>query len=222
MAKSPMNDIREIAVYGMADVSSYLELPRKTIEYWAAGAEPIIQLPSVRPPRLSFNNLVELHILSIIRDKGVKLRRVRDALRSMRGASPQSRHPLLERGLLTDGVDIFTEPHADKLVNESRGGQWAFRKMLQIYLERIEWDSTHAPLSLYPFLRERSKEEPRIIQITPRVGFGRPVIAGTSITTSIVASRFNARESVADLAEEYGRTTTEIEEAIRWEKIKAA
>ena len=49
------------------------------------------------------------------------------------------------------------------------------------------------------------------------VGFGKPVIAGTDISTAIIASRFNARESVTSLAEEYGRTPQKIEEAIRWE-----
>jgi uncharacterized protein (DUF433 family) len=50
------------------------------------------------------------------------------------------------------------------------------------------------------------------------IGFGKPVIAGTGISTAIIASRFNARESIAGLAEEYGRTPQEIEEAVRWER----
>lgn len=222
MAKWPMDDIREIPVYGMPDVSNYLDLPRTTVEYWISGKDPIVQLPSVNPPRFSFNNLVEMHILSIVRTKGVKLKRVRNALWSMRAQNPRSRHPLLEHRLLTDGVYLFSKSLEGVLVNESKGGQSAFREMLELYLERIERDWKHAPLILYPFLREKSKTEPRIIQINPRVGFGRPVIAGTSITTAVIASRFNARESVADLAEEYERTPAEIEEAIRWEKIKAA
>jgi len=49
------------------------------------------------------------------------------------------------------------------------------------------------------------------------VGFGKPVIAGTGISTAVIASRFNARESVPELAQEYGLTEAQIEEAIRWE-----
>jgi Protein of unknown function (DUF433) len=43
------------------------------------------------------------------------------------------------------------------------------------------------------------------------VGFGKPVIAGTGISTAVVASRFNARESIDDLASEYGVKPRQIE-----------
>jgi uncharacterized protein (DUF433 family) len=76
--------------------------------------------------------------------------------------------------------------------------------------------------SLYPFVMERTQNEPRLIQIDPAVGFGKPVIAGTGISTAVVASRFNARESIGDLASEYGVKPRQIEEAIRWEQRTAA
>ena len=44
------------------------------------------------------------------------------------------------------------------------------------------------------------------------------MIAGTGISTAVVASRFNARESIDDLASEYGVKPRQIEEAIRWEQ----
>jgi uncharacterized protein (DUF433 family) len=69
---------------------------------------------------------------------------------------------------------------------------------------------------------ERTQNEPRLIQINPAVGFGKPVIAGTGISTAVVASRFNARESIDDLASEYGLKPRQIEEAIRWEQRTGA
>ena len=57
----------------------------------------------------------------------------------------------------------------------------------------------------------------RVVEDFPRVGFGKPVIAGTGISTAVIASRFNARESVPDLAKEYGLDERQVEEAIRWE-----
>ena len=217
-------DIREIPAYSIEDVSRYVKIPRKTVEYWITGngTPPVIVTPSVHPPRFSFNNLIEFHLLSTIRVKGVKLKKIREAIRSM--MRRWSRHPLLKATLSTDGVDVFSESLPGDLVNESRGGQVAFRELLEIYLHRIEWDeSSHVPLILYPFVRTKApSSEPRLIQINPRVAFGRPVIAGTGISTALVAARFNGRESVASLAEEYGRKIQEIEEAIRWEKEKAA
>jgi uncharacterized protein (DUF433 family) len=66
---------------------------------------------------------------------------------------------------------------------------------------------------------ERTQNEPKLILINPAVGFGKPVIAG--ISTTVVASRFNARESIDDLAKEYGVKPRQIEEAIRWEQKTA-
>src|SRR5437879_3683340 len=73
-------------------------------------------------------------------------------------------------------------------------------------------------LSFFPFVVEPRSSEPKTIEINPLVGFGKPIIAGTGISTAIIASRFNARESIAELAEEYGCTPPQIEEAIRWER----
>ena len=56
-----------------------------------------------------------------------------------------------------------------------------------------------------------------MVVIDPDISFGRPVIAGTGITTSIIAERYKAGESIADLGHDYGRPRNEIEEAIRCE-----
>ncbi len=218
----PLN-IRDIPAYSIGDVARYVQIPRKTIEYWIASNDrtPVIVIPSVHPPRFSFNNLVEFHLLSTIRARGVKLKKIREAIRSMTNRWPE--HPLLKATLSTDGVDVFSESLPADFVNESRGGQRAFKDLLAIHLKRIEWDpELHIPLSLYPFVKEKTAKEPRFIQINPRISFGRPVIAGTAISTAVIASRFRGRESIASLADEYGRTIQEIEEAIRWEEAKAA
>ena len=92
---------------------------------------------------------------------------------------------------------------------------------MELYLERIERDPKGL-FTLYPFVMERKPGEPRLIQINPAVGFGKPVISGTGISTAVVASRFNARESIGDLAAEYDVEPRKIEEAIPWEQRTAA
>lgn len=59
-----------------------------------------------------------------------------------------------------------------------------------------------------------------LILIDPKIGFGRPVLIGKAIRTATIANRFDAGESVSDLATDYGLTTPEIEEAIRYERPK--
>jgi uncharacterized protein (DUF433 family) len=47
------------------------------------------------------------------------------------------------------------------------------------------------------------------------------VIDGTGIATAVIAARFKAREPIAALVEEYGRSEEEVEEALRWEAATA-
>lgn len=213
-------DIQEIPAYGLNELAEYLRISPKTVNYWvSSGESPLLCIPQMNPPRFSFMNLVECHILSSIRAKGVALQKVRNALSYIKEQWP-SEHPLISKLFQTDGVELFVENLPDELITVSKGGQLAFKSVLEAFLERIELSHGIAE-KFYPFVAEKKSGEPKIIQIDPAISFGRPVIAGTGITTAIIASRFAARESIADLADEYGRSPEEIEEAIRWETTKA-
>jgi uncharacterized protein (DUF433 family) len=209
-------DRREIPAYGIIEVADYLRIPRKTVEYWVSGGRsPLVPVPSTSPPRFSFMNLLECHILSAMRWKGVRVEKVRRALDYI-GRQWPSKHPLLDQLFQTDGIDLFVAKLPDEIINVSRQGQLGFKNILETFLERIELDASRIAAKFFPFVEEKKPGEPKIIEINPSVAFGRPVIAGTGITADIIAGRFAARESVAALAEEYERPPGEIEEAIRW------
>ena len=90
-------------------------------------------------------------------------------------------------------------------------------EVLKEHLQRIERDEEGLAVRLYPFTRHRYVQNPKLILIDPRIAFGRPVLAGTGIATSTVAERYKAGESIAALADDYGRRAEEIEEAVRCE-----
>jgi len=112
------------------------------------------------------------------------------------------------------------------LINLSQEGQIAFKSLLETHLKRIVWTDAGAPIRLFPFTRiteHPTGDEPRSVVIDPAVSFGRPVLVGTGIPTSVVADRYKAGESIADLSRDYGRSPAEIEEAIRCElRLQAA
>jgi uncharacterized protein (DUF433 family) len=113
-------------------------------------------------------------------------------------------------------VDLLTE-ELGRMINLTHDGQLEIRNFLTLHLQRIEIETGGYPI--FPVCYEsRLDRAPQYIVIDPKVGFGKPVIAGTGISTAAITARFNARESVDDLAQEYGRTKREIEEAIRWEQ----
>lgn len=207
----------ELPLYGLAEAALYLRVPIKTLEYWAFGTgkiEPMIRAASRHPRALSFMNLLECHMLSAMRSLyDLKLPKIRHGVATLNKRSKFD-HPLIEQPLLTNRVDLLME-ELDNIVNLSRHGQLAIPGIYTVHLERVEYDKGR--FKFYPFVRERSKAEPKLIVINPAIGFGKPVIAGTGISTAVIASRFNARESVPELAREYGLEEKHIEEAIRWE-----
>jgi uncharacterized protein (DUF433 family) len=199
-------------------------MPKATLRAWALGQgnfRPVLWLPdrderSV-PPLLCFMNLVELHVLDALRrEHRVPLPQVRKALRFLSREFPNHRRPLAEIDLLTDGLDLFVERYA-ALINASQDGQRALRDVLEKHLLRVDRDQRGLAARLFPFTTKRNLDSPKVIVIDPGVGFGRPTLTGTGIPTGILAERWKAGESIDELAEEYRRAPTEIQEALRWE-----
>src|SRR5438270_10903474 len=206
-----------LPLYGLSEAALYLRVPIKTLEYWAFGRKPVspvIRVASKQPRALSFMNLLECHMLASMKTLyDLRLPKIRRAVAHLNKTSG-FKHPLIEEPLYTNRIDVLIK-QIDKLVNLSRGGQLVIPEIVEAHLERVEYDK--GVLRFYPFVRESSAAEPKLILISPSLGFGTPVIAGTATSTAVIASRFNARESVPDLAKEYGLKPEQIEKAIRWE-----
>ncbi len=212
------NALYEEPAYGMTEAAVYLKVPYQTLRYWLTGfgqRPPVVVPLASGPVRLSFLNLLECHVLAGMRKHyNLKLPRIRTALIKVIG-DYRERHPLVSEVFLTDRRDLFVEK-LGKTINVSGHGQMrlGFDTM---YLERVKVDPDGI-FRFYPFVVQAGASEPKTIEINPMVGFGKPVLSGTGISTAIIAARFNARESVADLAEEYGCRPNQIEEALRWER----
>jgi len=166
--------------------------------------------------QLSFYNLVEAFVLGGLRRKHhLPLQQLRRDLQTLRELHPDVRHPLADLDLATFARSIFVES-AEDVVNVSRGGQLGIHAVLAGVLQRVEKGPTGA-LRLYPLTRADVAKSPRLVVIDPRIAFGRPVIAGTGIPTAVIHERWKAGDSVVALAEDYDRTSEEIEEALRYE-----
>jgi uncharacterized protein (DUF433 family) len=213
------NKLYEEPAYGLSEAAVYLKVPYTTLRYWLTGfgkQAPITEPAVCSPTRLSFMNLLECHALAGMRKiYNLKLPKVRSALRKVSEQFPQP-HPLISEVFLTDRKDLFIE-RMGQIVNVSRQQDQLSLDFYLMHLERVEVDPKGL-FRFFPFVVAPSSSEPKTIEINPMVGFGKPVITGTGISTAIIASRFNARESITSLAEEYGCTPQQIEEAIRWER----
>jgi len=220
-------DPRDIPTYSISDVAKYLRIPSGTIRSWTVGRhypisngsnffKPLIVTKDLKPRLLSFTNLVEIHVLRAIRKHHkIQLDKVRIALDYI-DEQFQVSHPLVRERFRTDGVDLFIERYGS-LINASKCGQTDMKDAFNAHLERIEPDDTGLAIKLYPFTRSHEEDNPRIVVIDPRIAFGRLVIADTGIATTILAERYQAGDSIEDLAYDYDCDRLKIEEAIRCE-----
>jgi uncharacterized protein (DUF433 family) len=212
-------DPREIPAYPLVEAARYAAVPLSTLRAWVGERKDIpgvIDLPEDSRGQLSFYNLVEAFVLGGLRRKHkLPLQQLRHDLLALRELHPGVRHPLADLDLSTFARSLFVESPED-VVNVSRGGQLGIHEVLAGVLQRVEKGRTGA-LRLFPPTRADVAKSPRLVVIDPRIAFGRPVIAGTGIPTTVIHERWKAGDSVVALAEDYDRTPEEIEEALRYE-----
>ena len=226
--------VLEVPLYSVFEASRYLQIPENTLRSWVSGrsyplrsgasrrSEPVIELADPANTRLSFSNLTEAHVLDALRRQyQVELPQIRRAVNYLREHF-RSAHPLVHHEMLTDGKHLFVEAAGLKdVINASRHGQLAMRDLIGLHLQRVEWDKDGFVARLYPFTRSRRTAEessqPRVVTMDPRVEFGRPILKVSAVPTAVIADRYKAGESIADLAEDYGEDPLNIEEAVRCE-----
>lgn len=226
------NDPRDIPTYSISDAARYLRIPAGTIRSWVAGRnyptargskkfEPIIEVKNIKPQLLSFTNLVEIHVLRAIRKHHmVQLDKVRSALDYI-DQEFKTLHPLATEKFRTDGVNLFIERYGS-LINVSTKGQLELQLELKAHLERIKTDQSGFASQLFPFTRTQEDNNPELVVLDPQVSYGRLVVAGTGIPTKVLAERYQAGESIDELAHDYDCRRLTIEEAIRCEMPVAA
>jgi uncharacterized protein (DUF433 family) len=219
---------RDLAAYTLAEAARYVRVPAATLRSWVLGRQyptaggagnfpPLIRPASRRPPLLSFSNLIEAHVLRSLRtEHGVPVKALRSALTYAEKTLGIDRL-LLRPELHTDAGNVFLDRYGE-LIELTASGQLAMRRLLAEHLKRVEWDSSRFPVRLYPFLSAAAPSEARPIAIDPRIAFGRPVVLRKGISTSIIAERVDAGESVEDVAADYDLGPAEIEQAIIYER----
>ena len=217
----------DLPAYPIGEAATYLRVAPATLRSWVIGRpyatsrgtrhfSPLIQLADRGERLLSFNNLIEAHVLRALRTAhGTPIPAIRKAL-TYAESSLGIERLLLSKELCTDKRDLFLDRYGE-LINLSRSGQLAMRAILASHLSRIEWGSSAAPLRLFPFVSTEAAEAPRHIAIDPDVGFGRPILRRRGVSTRAIVDRIDAGESLDSVAEDYGLHRTEVEEAVVYE-----
>lgn len=212
----------DLPAYNVTEVAHYLRVPPFTLHYWMKPVEietkngyarkPLIQRPN-GSAKMSFLNVVEAHVVNALRlHHQVPVAEMRMAVEYAENHLGVNRL-LTNQNLKAGAKQLFIEEYG-RLINLGRGGQYAIEKMLEKYLERIDYEK-EIPIRLFPF---SPQGEAKLISIAPQVAFGKPVIASSGIVTKMIADRFNMGESKSEIATDYGITEEEVDEAIIYEE----
>jgi len=220
--KEPKN----LPLYPIADAARITRLARATARDWVLGrryvtrsgqqrSAPLIRCADPARGMLSFTNLIELHVLSVLRGKRVRMERIRSATKFIHERLG-TEHPLADVDVRTDLVDIYVE-YFGQLISAS-SAQAQLRPVVESYLHRIDRDERGIARRLFPVTRSDSEGGPRLIVIDPARRFGRPVLVKANVETATIAERFLAGDSTRALALDFAIDEAAIEEAIRFEQ----
>lgn len=217
------SDLREVPAYSIAEAAGYLRIPKSTLRAWLLGQNTfraVITIADPKARRLSFINLVEAFVLAgIRREHAIPLPKVRKAVEFLRRKF-NSRRPLADDQFATDGVDLFVEKFG-ALVGATQEGQYQLRDIILDQLKFVRRDPNGVPEKIVLFPVASGVKRSASVVIDPRLSFGRPVLDGLGVRTSVLAERFKAGDTIDDLAREYSATPEAVQNALRCELLAA-
>lgn len=220
------SDLRSVPSYGIPEAAHYLGIAEETLRSWVIGRKyPTATGPKIsksviipadpRTETLSFYNLVEAHVLLFARQvHGLKMPDVRYGIEYVREKMHVER-PLINQVFWTDGKHLFVKT-LEQVIDASKMGQLGIGLILDLYLQRIDWDKEGIASRLFP-VRATSHDGRKIV-IDPTVSFGRPVLAESGIPASVIYHRKRLGENEDEISKDYGIDRSAVEEAISYYK----
>lgn len=164
---------------------------------------------------MPFIGFAEAYVLSAFRRAGVPLQRIRPAVRVL-SSEIGLEHALASKRLYTDGAEVLYDYAVKRDEGEIldlvviRTQQRQFSDLVKEYLKRIHYggDGWAASVEL-PTYRTAG------VVVDPNVAFGLPLIANGGARVEDLVDRFQAGDSLAELADDFGVPEGEVEDVIR-------
>jgi uncharacterized protein (DUF433 family) len=216
----PATEAKLRRVYTTTEVARWAKTTPQTATRWIHGytypivdgqrrSSPMGTSSHTKGDLLNFEDLVEVAIVAAARQSGMRLVEIRAALETAQDLYGVPR-PLLTLRFHTDGKALFFKegpegPH----VNLNRKGQIAWELIAEV-LRAVDYDRDTVA-RWWPAGRDIP------IYIDPLFAFGMPIVLRGGISTSIIAERFLAGESLEVLADDYTLDLATVEAAIRFE-----
>lgn len=208
------------AIFTLRETAAYLDIPKSTVQWWARPPEHKKPLITCFPRRgreatVPFIGFAEAYVLSAFRRAGVPLQRIRPAVRVL-SSEIGLEHALASKRLYTDGAEVLYDYAVKREEGElldlvvARTQQRQFSDLVKGYLKRIHYggDGWAASVKL-PTYRSAG------VVVDPNLAFGLPLVAHGGARVEDLVDRFQAGDSLAELADDFGVPGGEVEDVIR-------
>ncbi len=165
---------------------------------------------------ISFHDLIDVFVVGQLRNHGVSLQIVHKVFGRLQ-KDLDSSHPFCHQQLLTDGKTVLThglDAEGQEEIIEVLSGQRVFADLIRPFLQKIDYDAQS--------LARRWRIANNVV-LDPTIQFGRPVVAGVSIATAVLAAAYQANDHDADLvADWYNVDPENVRAAVSFESKLAA
>ena len=208
-----------LPAYAVSDAARYAQVHPTTVSYWhhrGGQLGPALPGKERRTP-LNYFQLVEVAFVSTFRRLGVSLQRLRKA-HSYLAQAFNAEYPFANYRLVTEGVHVLMElqeveqdRQLGQLIVTDENGQTAWREAIGKRFAEFDYESD---VALIWHVRGRGS----LVVIDPRVSFGAPMVKG--VPTWVLKGRHSAGETPEEIAEDFGLTTAELRDGLRFEGVK--
>jgi uncharacterized protein (DUF433 family) len=206
--------------YRIREAARYAHLSAQTVAKWHTkpGANRSSTLSTKdKGAALSYLQLVEVAVVASFRKAGVSLKKIKDA-REYLAKQLEAEFPFASYSFKTDGKELwmdyaqFEADHGDKtLLAASKGGQLAWGDIIG-RLQEFDYEN-NCGLAIRWHVAGRDEN----VIIDPTIQFGSPSVEG--VATWAFKGRWEAGESVDEIADDFGVANSDVVAALRFEGV---
>lgn len=221
-----------VGIYSVPDAAKLTGVPSAAIRRWLWGyrynyrgeareSRPLWdpELPDVDSSHaLGFRDLIEILFVQAFKEQGVSLRTIRRAIEQAETLLGED-YPLSSLKFKTDGRSILAdvvEPEEKRLVFDLVTGQYLLENVFDRLREGLDYSQLEGLLRWWPIGRERE------VVVDPKRSFGQPIVANEGVPTEVLASAYQAEQSVDAVATWYDVTPLAVNDALEFERALQA
>lgn len=197
--------------YQVGEAARYAQTATATIVSWQKSVVSAREFGK----ELSYLQLIEVAVVSAMRRGGIRLNEIR-ATRAFMQDRFKSEYPFAEYRFKHDGKSLWLSDRDIPGLGKRRGHLIRTGKQGQ-----LAWEQIIGRLKEFEYERQGIAIRWRVngpsspVTIDPRISYGSPAVRG--VPTWIIKGRWDAREGLDEIADDFGLKERDVADALRFE-----